>query len=278
MIDFKTLSTTGRPLLMPGAHDALSARMIQEGGFSAYGVGGLALAATQLALPDAGLQSFGEYRDAVGRILESSSLPAMIDGENGFGDVKAVTRTVRSFERLGVAAIAIEDVILPRHLGRPPSICPAQEIGSKLQAALAARASDDFLILGRTDATYLIGLEEALARAKAYADIGVDGVVLPGLPNLDAYKRLRDAVRVPIVAVTAPGSPWFAPSVEQMIEVGIEAAVYPLMILARVIVATRQAIVDFSSTNGALPPGFDMGALAQTLHTGLWTAVDERFA
>jgi 2-methylisocitrate lyase-like PEP mutase family enzyme len=278
MIDFKILSTTGRPLLMPGAHDALSARMVQEAGFSAYGVGGLALAATQLALPDAGLQSFGEYRDAVARIMESSSLPVMIDGENGFGDVKAVTRTIRSFERLGAAAIAIEDVILPRHLGRPPSICPAVEIGSKLQAALAARASDDFLILGRTDATYLIGLEEALARAKAYASIGVDGVVLPGLPSLDAYKRLRDAVSVPIVAVTAPGSPWFAPSVEQMIEVGIEAAVYPLMILARVIVATRQAIADFSTTNGAIPPEFDMSALAQTLRTGLWTAIDERFA
>jgi 2-methylisocitrate lyase-like PEP mutase family enzyme len=277
MIDFATLASTGRPLLMPGAHDALSARMIEEGGFSAYGVGGLALAATQLALPDAGLQSFGEYRDSVARIMDGSSLPAMIDGENGFGDVKAVTRTIRSFEKLGADAIAIEDLVLPRHLGRAPVICSEAEICVKLQAALAARATDDFLVIGRTDATYISGLDDALARAKAYASIGVDGVIVPGLPDLDAYKRLRDAVSIPIVAVVAPGSPWFAPSVAQMIEVGIDAAVYPLMILARVILAMREGIDEFASTNGALPAGFDFGILARSLRTDRWVAVDDRF-
>ena len=85
MIDFKSLLVSGQPLIMPGAHDALSARMIEAAGFKAYGVGGSALSAMQLALPDAGLQSYGEYRDAVGRILEATSLPVMIDGENGFG-------------------------------------------------------------------------------------------------------------------------------------------------------------------------------------------------
>jgi 2-methylisocitrate lyase-like PEP mutase family enzyme len=271
-LDFGCLSRTGKPLLLPGAHDALSARMIEDGGFAAYGIGGSALSATQLAMPDVGLQSFGEYRDGVMRIMEGSRLPLMVDGENGFGDAKAVTRTVRSFEKLGVAAIAFEDLVFPPPLGRPPAVIAQAEMEAKLNAALAAR--EDMLIIGRTDAAYAVGLDEAIARAKAYAALGVDGLIVPGLAELDAYKRLRAAVAVPIIAVVVPGSPWYAPSQDELAEAGIEAALYPAAILWRIIAATAQGLEAIRSSGGAGPDGFDPRSIGALLKLPEWAAID----
>jgi 2,3-dimethylmalate lyase len=272
MLDFECLSRTGKPLLLPGAHDALSARMIEEAGYAAYGIGGSALSATQLAMPDAGLQSFGEYRDGVVRIMEGSRLPLMVDGENGFGDAKAVTRTVRSFEKLGVAAVAFEDLVFPPPLNRPPAVIPQAEMETKLRAALAAR--DEMLIIGRTDAAYAVGLDEAIVRARAYAALGVDGLIVPGLADLDAYKRLRAAVTVPIIAVVVPGSPWFAPSQGQLAEAGIEAAIYPAAILWRIMAATSQGLEAIRSGNGTGPEGFDPRIIAALLKLPEWAAID----
>ncbi len=271
-LDFTTLSRTGKPLLLPGAHDALSARMIEDAGFAAYGIGGSALSATQLAMPDAGLQSFGEYLGGVARIIEGSSLPLMVDGENGFGDAKAVTRTVRSFERLGVAAIAFEDLVFPPPLNRPPAVIPQAEMEAKLRAALAAR--DDMLIIGRTDAAYAVGLDEAITRAKAYVAQGADGLIVPGLADLDAYKRLREVVSVPIIAVVVPGSPWYAPSQDDLAEAGIEAALYPAAILWRIIAATTQGLDAIKTGNGAGPDGFDPRSIAALLKLPEWAAID----
>jgi 2-methylisocitrate lyase-like PEP mutase family enzyme len=278
MIDFGTLARTGAPLLLPGAHDALSARLIQDAGFAAYGVGGSALAATQLALPDAGLQSFGEYRDAVVRIMSGSSLPVMIDGENGFGDVKAVTRTVRSFEQLGIAAIVFEDLVFPPRLDQPPAVVPREEILGKLAAALAARSSAATLIIGRTDAAYGANLDEALARAADYQALGIDGIIATGLSDFEAYRRLRDSVSVPIIAVVIPGIPWFAPTQAQLAELRIEAAIYPAAILSRVVQGTLDGLEAVRHANGAVASGADPRPLSAFLRTAEWAAIDERFA
>jgi 2-methylisocitrate lyase-like PEP mutase family enzyme len=205
MSDFATLLSQDKPLLMPGAHDALTARMIENAGFTAFGIGGAALSATQLALPDAGLQSFGEYRDAVSRILEGSRLPVMVDGENGFGDVKAITRTVRTFEMMGVGGLSFEDLTFPPIMGARPTVMSRQEIRAKLEAALAARSRRSLFIIGRTDTAYVLGLEEALQRAREFETLGTDAVLATGLADRDAYKQLRDAVKVPIIAVDLHG-------------------------------------------------------------------------
>jgi 2-methylisocitrate lyase-like PEP mutase family enzyme len=251
--------------------------MIETAGFDAFGVGGAALAATQLALPDAGLQSFGEYRDAVSRILEGSRLPVMIDGENGFGDVKAVTRTVRSFERLGVGGIAFEDLVFPPELGVPPTVISRAEMSRKLEAALAARSNEHLLIIARTDAAYAMDLGEALARAKEFEAVGADAVLATGIADLEGYRRLREAVRVPVIAVVVPGTPWFAPSVTQMKDIGIEAALYPAAILTRVMQAVESGIEAVRTQDGAPPPAFDMRSLGAPLRIAEWTAIDQRF-
>lgn len=276
MIDFTTLSRTGKPLLLPSAHDALSSRMIEEAGFAAYGIGGAALSATQLALPDAGLQSFGEYRDAVARIMEGSDLPVMVDGEDGFGDAKAITRTVKTFGRMGVSAIAFEDLVLPPRLDRPPAICSQEVMEGKLRAALEARGDLDIAVVGRTDASYVEGLDTAIARAKAYANLGVDAIVVPGLPDREAFQRLRDAVNIPIVAVLVPGSPWFAPDFKELAELGIEAAVCPVSILTRVIKAIEEGLAMLDSGSAAPAADFNLTRMGEITRAGWWRDIDGR--
>jgi 2-methylisocitrate lyase-like PEP mutase family enzyme len=267
-------ASTGMPLLLPGAHDALSARMIEATGFPAYGIGGAALSATQLGLPDVGLQSFGEYRDAVGRIMEGSALPVMVDGENGFGDAKAVTRTVRTFERMGVGGLALEDLAFPPQLGRPPGVIARKDMCAKLNAALSARTGRGLFLIGRTDAAYTVSLEEALSRVIEFESVGVDAVLATGLLDLDAYRRLRDAVRIPILAVVVPGSPWFAPSVEELTRLGIEAALYPAAILSRMLGAIREGLESIRPIQEGPAQGTSLPGL---LRVPEWTEIDRRF-
>jgi 2-methylisocitrate lyase-like PEP mutase family enzyme len=277
MPTLRSLLNARQPLLMPGAHDALTARMIEMAGFAAYGIGGAALAATQMALPDAGLQSFGEYRESVGRIIEGSKLPVMVDGENGFGDVKAITRTVRIFERMGVGALSFEDLTFPPIMGARPTVMSRKEIRNKLEAGLAARSGPDMMIVGRTDAAYVLGLDEALLRVREFEQIGADAVLCTGLSDASAYQALRDSTKLPIIAVVIPGSPWFAPDLGLMRRIGIEAALYPAAILTRIMQAVDSGLASIRNAGGAPPPGFDMRSMAAPLRTEEWVAIDQRF-
>jgi 2-methylisocitrate lyase-like PEP mutase family enzyme len=277
MPDFRSLLKVRGPLLLPGAHDALTARMIENAGFTAYGIGGAALAATQMALPDAGLQSFGEYREAVGRIMEGSTLPVMVDGENGFGDVKAITRTVRSFERMGVGALSFEDLTFPPIMGARPTVMSRKEIRTKLEAALAARTGQALMIVGRTDAAYVLGTDEALQRVREFEQLGADAVLATGLPDLAAYQALRDTTKLPVIAVVIPGSPWYAPSLAELQELGIEAALYPAAILTRIMQAVDSGLQAIRVAGGAPPAGFDMRSMGAPLRAEEWVAIDQRF-
>jgi 2-methylisocitrate lyase-like PEP mutase family enzyme len=192
--------------------------------------------------------------------------------------LKAITRTVRSFERMGVAGIAFEDLNFPPMLDRPPGVIARIDMLRKLEAALAARRDSGLFIIGRTDAAHTVGLEEALARSKDYQSVGVDAVLATGLQDLDAYRRLRDAVTVPIFAVVVPGSPWFALTAAHMTEIGIDAALYPAAVLSRILIAIREGLESIRSINGAGRAGQDLGNLAGVLRTGDWVAIDKRFA
>jgi 2-methylisocitrate lyase-like PEP mutase family enzyme len=259
---------------MPGAHDAFTARLIEDAGFVAYGIGGSAVAATQLALPDAGIQSFAEYRDAVARIMSGSELPVMVDGENGFGDAKAVTRTVRSFEAMGVAALALEDLTFPPRLGVVPSVIPIPEMEAKLRAALAARAGD-MMIIGRTDAAYAVGLDEAIKRLLSYEALGCDALLATGLGDLEAMKRVRDAVTLPLIAVVVEGIPWFAPTPAQLTEAGFEMALYPATLMMRA-AGAMAAGLDAIRTGSIVPSpdALSYPDFAHALRVTEWAAID----
>jgi len=275
MASIRRLIEDGRPLVLPGVHDALGARIAAQSGFSAVSVGGAALAATQLGLPDLGLQSFGEYRDAVARIVGACDVPVVIDGENGFGDVKAVTRAVRSFEALGVAALAIEDLSFPPVIGRPPAVVPLAEIEAKLAAALAARTGRDMMLIGRTDAAYAASFDEAVLRAQRFAEVGADAVLVTGLRSLDEMKRLRDAVDVVLVAIVIEDGPWFAPTVDEAAQQGFAMVLHPAALMVASATAYRDSLAAIARGERRLPAGSaGYGFIADALGTADWAAID----
>src|SRR5689334_7730668 len=151
---WKTLLGESGPLLLPAAHDALTARLIERAGFRAYQVGGFALAGARYAFPDIDLIHFYEENEAIRQIVAASSLPMLVDAGDGFGDVKNVTRTVRGYEELGASAIFIEDQRAPTRCGQmgTKEVVPVKEMVGKVRAAVAERRNQDTFLIARTDA------------------------------------------------------------------------------------------------------------------------------
>ncbi len=219
------------PLLAPGVYDALSAHLAQTAGFEALYLSGASIAYTRLARSDVGLTTFTEVEDTLARIAERVDLPVIVDADTGFGNALNVQRTVRGFERAGAAMIQIEDQTFPKRCGHldGKSVIPVAEMCGKLRAALDARASQDTLILARTDALAVEGLASALDRAQAYLDCGVDALFIEALrtaPQMDAACR-RFAQRVPLLANMVEGGKTPVQSADELGARGFRIVIFP---------------------------------------------------
>jgi 2-methylisocitrate lyase-like PEP mutase family enzyme len=193
---------TGETLLVPGAYDALVARVFEQEGFEAIYAGGYAAAAATYALPDIGLLSESEMAQHVARIARAVSVPVIADADTGYGDLANVARTVRDFERAGAAAIQIEDQVFPKRCGHLEGkrVIPREEMVHKVRAALAARRHPDTLIVARTDAIAVTGVEDAIERMLAYAEAGAD-VIFPDAPrSVEELRAIAGAIRKPLIA------------------------------------------------------------------------------
>ncbi|MFC5749272.1 isocitrate lyase/PEP mutase family protein [Actinomadura rugatobispora] len=187
MSGLRALLGAGRPLVVPGAANALTARVIEDCGFESLYVTGAGVANTHLGVPDIGLLTFGEMLAHVAAIREAVSVPLIVDADTGFGNPINVRRTVRDLERAGAAAIQIEDQTFPKRCGHfaGKGVVPAAEMIAKIRAAVDARRDDGTLIVARTDARAVAGLDEACDRANAYRDAGAD-VVFVEAPRSEA--------------------------------------------------------------------------------------------
>src|SRR5499426_2121119 len=159
-----------------GAHDVFTARLIEAAGLETVFLGGFGTAASLLGLPDVGLLTLTEMADAVRRVAQRVSIPVVADGDTGHGDLHNVVRTVREFERAGAAGILIEDQVTPKRCGHfeGKQVIPVDEMVLKLRAAQQARRDRDFVIIARTDARAVEGIDAAIARANRYGDAGAD--------------------------------------------------------------------------------------------------------
>src|ERR687897_2125412 len=159
-----------RFLVVPGAHDALSARLIQKIGFETYFIGGFPAVGARYGVPDIGLKGFGEISAAVRDIMAACDLPVFVDGDDGYGDVKNVVHTVQSYERMGVSAILIEDQQWPKRCGHMAGkkVVPVEMAVVKIKAAWPERINPETWILGRTDARQVHDLDEAMRRAEQF--------------------------------------------------------------------------------------------------------------
>ncbi|MEO3797473.1 isocitrate lyase/PEP mutase family protein [Nonomuraea sp. B10E15] len=201
MSALRALLGSGRLLVVPGAANALTARVIEDCGFESVYVTGAGLANSHLAVPDIGLLTFSELLAHVAAIREAVSVPLIVDADTGFGNPINVRRTVRDLERAGAGAIQIEDQSFPKRCGHfaGKSVVPAGEMIAKIRAAVDARRDDGTLIVARTDARAVAGIEEACARANDYRAAGAD-VVFVEAPRSEAeVEQVAAKVRGPQV-------------------------------------------------------------------------------
>jgi 2-methylisocitrate lyase-like PEP mutase family enzyme len=220
-----------RVLLAPGIYDALSALIAEQAGFDALYLSGASIAYTRLARSDVGLTTYSEVADTLARITERVRVPVIVDADTGFGNALNVQRTVRGLEHAGAAMIQLEDQTFPKRCGHldGKAVVPVAEMQGKLRAALDARRSDRTLILARTDALAVEGLEAALDRGQAYLDCGVDALFIEALRSaaqMDAACA-RFAQRVPLLANMVEGGRTPVLSADELGARGFRIVIFP---------------------------------------------------
>jgi 2-methylisocitrate lyase-like PEP mutase family enzyme len=245
----RTLLSGPELLLMPCCFDGLSARLIEQAGFPLTFMSGFAVAAARLAQPDTGLLSYGEILDHGRSILEAVTIPVIGDGDTGYGNPANVRRTVEGYARAGFAGIMIEDQRAPKRCGhtRGKEVVGRAEACARMRAAVDAReAGADILVMARTDARGTHGLDEALWRMAAFADIGADILFLEAPSDEAEMRRFCRSVPGPKMAnlLEEGVTPILPP--DQLAEMGYKIAAYPLTLLTAAVHAMREALADLA--------------------------------
>ncbi|HEY0542117.1 MAG TPA: methylisocitrate lyase [Actinoallomurus sp.] len=199
--DLRDKLASGRLLRVPGAVNPLSARLIEETGFGAVYLSGAVLSA-DLGLPDIGLTTSTEIAARAQQITRVTDLPALIDADTGFGEPMNAARTVQLMEDAGLAGLHVEDQVNPKRCGHldGKSVVPREEMTRRVRAAADARRDPDFLLMARTDARAVEGLDAAIDRARAYVDAGADAIFPEALEDESEFAAFRSAVDVPLLA------------------------------------------------------------------------------
>lgn len=244
----------GPSVLAPGAYDALSALLIQQAGFEAVYLSGASVAYTQLGRPDIGLVSLDHVVDVASRICERVELPLIVDADTGFGNALNVQRTVRLLERAGASAIQLEDQSFPKRCGhlRGKGVIPVGEMAGKVRAAADARASDDTLIIARTDAIAVEGFDAALDRAEAYLEAGADILFIEAPRSLEQMRQAvtRFAGRAPLLANMVEGGDTPLSSLNALSDLGYRLVLSPGA-LVRALIPAAEAFLATLKRDGA---------------------------
>jgi 2-methylisocitrate lyase-like PEP mutase family enzyme len=279
---WKDLLKRERPLLLPCAHDALSARLIERAGFAAYSIGGYALVGSRYAIPDIGLAAYGEISAGIRDIMAATALPVLVDCDTGYGDVKNVTHTVQGYEAMGVAAIFLEDQVAPKRCGHMAGkdVIPADQMAAKIRAAVAARRSTDLFVIARTDARAVHGLDEALRRGEQYLKAGADGLFIEAPQSVQELQRIGGAFKgVPQLANMLEGggqTPVLPP--EQLAALGFAMAAYPTTLIFRVARTIERALADIKAGKAiAGNDGVDFAEFKDITGYDEWARIEDSY-
>jgi 2-methylisocitrate lyase-like PEP mutase family enzyme len=241
-------------LVMPGCHDAISARLVEEAGFELGFMSGFAVSADRLGMPDTGLVSYAELVDQGANICRSVSIPIIGDGDTGFGSAQNIKRTVQGYARAGFAAIMLEDQVAPKRCGHTEgkTVVGREEALMRIRAAVDARdAGADILIMARTDARACVDLDEAIERSRLFRQLGADITFLEAPLGETEMRRYCAEVEGPKMANLIEGgkTPLLQPGLLESI--GYKVAVYPLTLLNVSIRAMRNALRDLRAGRAA---------------------------
>jgi methylisocitrate lyase len=217
-------------LIMPGAHDVLSGRIIETAGFKTLTMGGYSASASLLGQPDVSLLSLTEMVDCYRRLAEAVDIPLFVDGDTGFGGVLNVRRTVKEIERAGAAGMFIEDQVFPKRCGHMEGkqVVETEEMVAKVKAAVDARLDEDFVIMARTDALAVKGLEEAIERGILYSDAGADMIFVEAPRSVEEMRAITSGIKAPTLANNIEGGKSPLLSAKELQKIGYAVVVFPV--------------------------------------------------
>jgi len=248
MKTFRQLVASERPLVLPGAHDAISARLIQRAGFKAYFIGGFPLVGARFGLPDIGLLALGEIGSGIRDIMSSCDLPVLVDCDNGYGDVKTVVHAINFYERLGAQAVFFEDQVSPKRCGHIAGkrLLNPEQMEANIRAAAENRVNPDTFIIARTDAREVYGLDEALRRGERYARAGADALFIEAPTSVEEMRTIGGAFDVPQLANMLEGgrTPLLRPS--ELEDLGFRIVIYGISPLMHAVRAMQEVLSSLS--------------------------------
>ena len=255
---FKAIMAGKRLVLMPGAYDGLSARIMEAEGFEAICAGGYAAIGSMLAQADMGQSNMRDYADHYARVAAAVEVPVYVDADTGFGGVNNVRQMVRAFEAAGVAGVFLSDQVFPNRCGYLPGkqVVPVEQMLAKVKAALDARRDADFFIAARTDAAAVEGPNAAIARCQLFMEVGADMAKPMGFDSIDEIKRAMREVPGPHMATLSQAAGNKKRSLEDLEAAGVVAATFPSVALFAAANAVRNVLRILKREN-SLTPTFD---------------------
>jgi 2-methylisocitrate lyase-like PEP mutase family enzyme len=227
--EFASRLRNGDYLTAPGVFDLISARIADRMGFPALYMTGYGVVASSFGLPDAGLASYTEMVDRVKTIAAGTLTPLIADGDTGYGGLLNVQRTVRGYEQAGAVAIQLEDQKIPKKCGHTPNrrVIPVDDMVAKIRVAVAARESENFLVIARTDARTQYGLAEAIGRGQAFAKAGADVVFVEAPESVDEMIEICREIDGPLMANMVNGGKTPLLSAEELKDLGYQIVIFP---------------------------------------------------
>jgi 2-methylisocitrate lyase-like PEP mutase family enzyme len=281
-VSWKEVLQKEKPVVLPVAHDALTARLIERAGFRAFQIGGFALAASMHAVPDIDLEHFGEKGMAVRNIISASQLPVMVDADDGYGDVKNITRTIKEYIRMGVSALFFEDQQLPIKCGHmsDKNVVPSEQMEDKIRAAVDARGPHDLFLLARTDAIEPEGLKKAIRRGEAYLKAGADGVYVEGIKDEKQIKEVGAAFKdVPLatsILENGGETPWL--SFSEFATLGYSMILYPTTVIFQVTYMIQKALTNLLQGKPLKKDeAVTLDQFLQVVNIDYWKTIEEKF-
>ena len=237
-------------LMVPVAHDALCARIAQQSGFKAIFNAGYANSAALLGMPDISLLTLTEMVEVASRVADAVSIPVFADGDTGHGSIANVMRTVQQFEKAGVAGLFIEDQVQPKRCGHMAGkqVITPREMVSKIKAALDARQDPDFIIMARTDAIAVNGIDDAIQRANLYNDAGADLIFVEAPESVEQMRRIIREVDAHHMVNMLPGGRTPLLNARELQEIGYSAVAYATACTYTIAKAVRELFESLHKT------------------------------
>jgi 2-methylisocitrate lyase-like PEP mutase family enzyme len=268
-------------LVAPGAYDGLTARLVEQHGFPLVYMTGAGTSAA-CGYPDYGLVTMTEMVDNAARMAASIGIPLIADADTGYGNELNVTRTVRAYESRGVAGIHLEDQVAPKRCGHllGKEVVPREVYLNHVRAAVAARRDPDFVLIARTDARAVLGLDEAIARANAALALGADLAFVEAPQSLEEVAEIPRRVQGPCLLNVVPGGRTPMLDMARAAAMGYRLAIHPAILMYAVVAAADQALDHLACHQAAPPPpaGLDVAGLFARCGAREWDALRERFA